>query len=258
MKLTVQLFENIPVRIVESESGLNFVASDVCAVLGLTNSRKACEQLDDDEKGVTLSDTLGGKQKTTVISESGLYHLIFKSRKPAAKRFRKWVTGEVLPTLRRSGVYVAGEGSGAAPGPVLDTGAAAAAGSREELEKKLESTARELAEARIAAEELRVWLGWAGELQRLRDGKRRPLLNERISADAAALLRARWGGNRQERQGLTRDGRSVVAAHILEDKGVLVAELLEGPVDSGPLGRLLVELAETEGRRALENGKGGE
>lgn len=82
-----------------------FVAADVCRVLELTNSRMACEGLDDDEKGVSTTDTLGGPQKMTIISESGLYSLIFKSRKPEAKTFRKWVTSEVLPTIRKTGGY---------------------------------------------------------------------------------------------------------------------------------------------------------
>lgn len=83
-----------------------FVAKDVCDVLGLINSRKALLSLDADEKGVTISDTLGGKQEMATINESGMYSLIFQSRKPEAKRFRKWVTSEVLPAIRRQGFYI--------------------------------------------------------------------------------------------------------------------------------------------------------
>ena len=87
-----------------------FVAADVCRVLGLVNSRRSVEKLDADEKGVSLSDTLGGKQKLTIISESGLYTLILRcddAIKPGtvAHRFRKWVTNEVLPQIRRTGAY---------------------------------------------------------------------------------------------------------------------------------------------------------
>ena len=82
-----------------------FVAADVCRVLELTNTSKACDTLEDDEKGVTNGDTLGGKQQLLIISESGLYSLIFKSRKPEAKAFRKWVTSEVLPSIRKTGGY---------------------------------------------------------------------------------------------------------------------------------------------------------
>lgn len=82
-----------------------FVAKDVCDVLGLANVSQALERLDDDEKGITTVYTLGGKQKAAVVYESGLYALIFTSRKEEAKTFRKWVTSEVLPSLRKAGVY---------------------------------------------------------------------------------------------------------------------------------------------------------
>lgn len=84
-----------------------FAAKDVCELLGLDNSRQAVSRLDDDEKGVINSDTLGGKQELTFVNESGMYALIFQSRKPQARAFRKWVTGEVLPSLRKYGYYVA-------------------------------------------------------------------------------------------------------------------------------------------------------
>ncbi len=84
-----------------------FAAKDVCSLLGLDNSRQAVSRLDDDEKGVINSDTLGGKQELTFVNESGMYALIFQSRKPQARAFRKWVTGEVLPSLRKYGYYVA-------------------------------------------------------------------------------------------------------------------------------------------------------
>lgn len=83
-----------------------FVAKDICDVLGLTNSRKATSKIDDEEKGVTITDTPGGEQKLTIVNESGLYSLIFQSRKPTAKVFKKWVTSEVLPSIRKYGYYV--------------------------------------------------------------------------------------------------------------------------------------------------------
>ena len=83
-----------------------FVAADVCKALDIENNRKATNRLDDDEKGVTLSDTLGGKQKLTVVNEAGLYSLVLGSRKPEAKAFKRWITHEVLPTIRRTGGYV--------------------------------------------------------------------------------------------------------------------------------------------------------
>ena len=94
------------VRIILIDDQPWFVAKDVCNILGLTNSREALRSLDDDEKGVSNADTLGGKQKVQIVNESGLYALIFKSRKPEAKKFRKWVTSEVLPAIRKHGAYI--------------------------------------------------------------------------------------------------------------------------------------------------------
>jgi len=82
-----------------------FVAVDVCAALHINNNRMALARLDEDEKGVSVMDTPGGPQKMSIINESGLYALILTSRKPEAKKFKKWVTSEVLRTLRKRGHY---------------------------------------------------------------------------------------------------------------------------------------------------------
>lgn len=102
-------FGDQPVRVMELDGQPWFVAADVCRVLDIANSRDAVAEFDDDEKGVATADTLGGKQKVLTVSESGLYTLIFKSRKPNAKAFRKWVTSEVLPAIRQQGRYEAAE-----------------------------------------------------------------------------------------------------------------------------------------------------
>ena len=86
-----------------------FVAADVCRALGLGNSSKAIMPLDDDEKGITISDTLGGKQEMTTINEPGLYSLILRSRKPEAKAFKRWITHEVIPAIRKTGGYIVGQ-----------------------------------------------------------------------------------------------------------------------------------------------------
>lgn len=83
-----------------------FVAKDVCEVLELGTTSKAIERLDDDEKGVNSIPTLGGKQGMSIISESGLYSLTLSSKKPQAKPFKRWVTHEVIPTIRKTGGYV--------------------------------------------------------------------------------------------------------------------------------------------------------
>ena len=98
-------FEQHAVRVVTRDGEPWFVAADVCAVLAVGNTSDAVRRLDDDEKGVDTIDTLGGRQEVGTINESGLYALILTSRKPEAKRFKKWVTGEVLPSIRRTGGY---------------------------------------------------------------------------------------------------------------------------------------------------------
>lgn len=97
----------IPVRVQLIHGEPWFVAADVCQVLGISNNRDAVTRLDDDERkdGVGITDTVGRRNYVTVVSESGLYSLIFQSRKPEARKFRKWVTGEVLPSIRRKGFY---------------------------------------------------------------------------------------------------------------------------------------------------------
>lgn len=97
---------NVRTRIINDESW--FVGKDVCNALGFANHKDALSRLDSDERdGVGITDPMGRSQEVTVINESGLYHLIFQSRKPEAKAFRKWVTNDVLPSIRRTGTYSA-------------------------------------------------------------------------------------------------------------------------------------------------------
>ncbi|MDY3372326.1 MAG: phage antirepressor [Terrisporobacter othiniensis] len=84
-----------------------FVGKDVATALGYSNTRKALiDHIDSEDKGVTKCDTLKGKQDMTVINESGLYSLILSSKLPNAKKFKRWVTSEVLPQIRRTGGYI--------------------------------------------------------------------------------------------------------------------------------------------------------
>lgn len=83
-----------------------FVAADVCRVLEIGNPSMAVERLDDDEKGISTIDTLGGKQRMTIINEPGLYTLVLSSRKPEAKAFKRWITHEVIPAIRKYGGYM--------------------------------------------------------------------------------------------------------------------------------------------------------
>lgn len=97
-------FDGVNIRIFTREDQPWFVASDVCQALGLTNPSVVIANLDDDERAKL---NLGRPGLTNIISESGLFSLVLSSRKPEAKRFRKWVTSEVLPAIRRNGNYQA-------------------------------------------------------------------------------------------------------------------------------------------------------
>lgn len=106
MSTALQLsFNGKNVRILGTNESPLFVTADVCKCIGISNARDAFAALDEDEKGVANTDTLGGIQKVTVVNESGLYSLIFKSRKQEAKEFKKWVTSEVLPAIRKTGSF---------------------------------------------------------------------------------------------------------------------------------------------------------
>lgn len=104
------VYSGAEVRTVKKDGAPWFVLKDVCGVLNLGTPSRVAERLDGDEVSLThLTDSLGRLQETTVISESGLYNVILRSDKPEAKPFRKWVTAEVLPAIRRSGGYIAGQ-----------------------------------------------------------------------------------------------------------------------------------------------------
>lgn len=108
--MSVIKFEGVKVRIVNINGEPWFVAKDICEALELTNSRMAIKALDEDERGVTLTYTLGGKQKVGAVSESGFYKLIVRSRKASTPgtlphRFSNWVFREVIPSIRKTGAY---------------------------------------------------------------------------------------------------------------------------------------------------------
>lgn len=105
-ELKVFNYQDNEVRTVEINGEPWFVLKDVCAVLGLSTPARVAERLDSDEVSQThLTDSLGREQETTIVSESGLYNVILRSDKPEAKPFRKWVTSEVLPSIRKTGGY---------------------------------------------------------------------------------------------------------------------------------------------------------
>lgn len=100
------IYDESPARVILDEAGEPWwIAKDICRILGISNYRDATSYLDDDEKGVGKTDTLGGAQEMATINESGLYTLLIRSNKPQARPFRRWVTHEVLPAIRKTGAY---------------------------------------------------------------------------------------------------------------------------------------------------------
>ncbi|WP_081988755.1 MULTISPECIES: BRO-N domain-containing protein [unclassified Sphingomonas] len=98
-------FEEEPVRVVMILGDPWFVASDLARALGYSHAPHMARVLHDDEKGVHIVDTPGGPQEMNIISESGMYAAVFKSRREEAERFRKWVTSVVLPSIRKTGSF---------------------------------------------------------------------------------------------------------------------------------------------------------
>jgi len=106
MNQLTKVFEGNEVRVVGTPEQPLFVLADVCKVLEIGNARQVRNRLDEDVITTDTLSTPGGPQVLTLINEDGLYDVILDSRKPQAKRFRKWVTGEVLPSIRKDGGYM--------------------------------------------------------------------------------------------------------------------------------------------------------
>ena len=110
MKSNIQIFKNEvfgEIRTCQVNNQIMFVGKDVATALGYSNVRDALSKhVDSEDKGVAKCDTLGGAQKITLINESGLYSLILSSKLPQAKAFKRWVTSEVLPQIRKTGGYI--------------------------------------------------------------------------------------------------------------------------------------------------------
>lgn len=97
--------DGMQLRVIVSDGNPIFVATDVAESLGYQSAKDMTRLLDDDEKGRHIVPTLGGNQEVNVVTEAGLYLCILKSRKPEAKRFKRWVTHDVLPSIRKTGGY---------------------------------------------------------------------------------------------------------------------------------------------------------
>ncbi len=99
-------YESQQIRLIQDEEGEPWwVMKDVCAILNISNYRDALNRLDADERGSVKVDTLGGPQEMSTVNEPGLYTLIIRSNKPDSKKFKRWITHEVLPSIRKTGKY---------------------------------------------------------------------------------------------------------------------------------------------------------
>ena len=147
MNEIVKVYKNSPIRIVEKDGEPWFVAKDVCNILEIKNNRDTLNKcLDEDERGVDIIYTPGGNQEMTIVSEAGLYSLILRSRKPEAKAFKRWVTHEVLPSIRKTGAYLS-------PGMSNEQVKALVATLEEEMYRRIQAENR-LAKLEAHAEEL--------------------------------------------------------------------------------------------------------
>lgn len=108
----LQIFENEKfgkIRAIEIENAPYFVAKDVCEILEIKNSRQALTRLDDDEKADVILNDGSQNRNMSIVNEYGLYSLVLSSRKSEAKEFKRWITHEVIPSIRKTGGYIAGE-----------------------------------------------------------------------------------------------------------------------------------------------------
>lgn len=147
-------YQGQQVRTVTDENGQAlFVLNDVCAVLGIANPRNVAGRLDPDMRGVRDMDTPGGRQTLAVVTEPGLYSVIMRSNSAGSAPFRRWVTAEVLPTIRRTGSY--------GTTPAL-SGQALIAAAVIEAQAMIEAQNRELEVVRPKADAFDEWLSAAG------------------------------------------------------------------------------------------------
>lgn len=171
------------VRVVLRDDEPWFVAADVCAALGISRTDDGVSRLDDDEKGTASVRTPGGAQSMTIINESGLYSLVLGSRKPEAKPFKKWVTSEVLPAIRKSGRYEVGEPLPAVVrSPRLEAQVGRMAGAIETMAGSVATLADGMS---VMRRQLDVTARYIGVLEQNQAGKRR--ITAEVAREACAM-----------------------------------------------------------------------
>lgn len=152
------------VRTLNIENEPWFVAADVCKALDIINSRDAVARLDDDEKNtVVLTDGIPGNPNKTVVNEPGLYTLVLGSRKPEAKAFKRWITHDVIPSIRKNGGYIAGQET-LSPEELMAKALLVAQKTIEEKNALLSRTSVELSAAKVENEIVRPKAGYFDEV----------------------------------------------------------------------------------------------
>lgn len=152
------------VRTLNIENEPWFVAADVCKALDIINSRDAVARLDDDEKNtVVLTDGIPGNPNKTVVNEPGLYTLVLGSRKPEAKAFKRWITHDVIPSIRKNGGYIAGQET-LSPEELMAKALLVAQKTIEEKNALLSRTSVELSAAKVENEIMRPKAGYFDEV----------------------------------------------------------------------------------------------
>lgn len=152
------------VRTLNIENEPWFVAADVCKALDIINSRDAVARLDDDERNtVVLTDGIPGNPNKTVVNEPGLYALVLGSRKPEAKAFKRWITHDVIPSIRKNGGYIAGQET-LSPEELMAKALLVAQKTIEEKDKLLSRTSVELSAAKVENEIMRPKAGYFDEV----------------------------------------------------------------------------------------------
>ena len=199
--LTPYLFEGREVRTLVGDDGEpRFVLADLCTVLGISNSRMVAARLDDDERGVSQADTPGGRQQVTVVTEAGMYSVIIRSDAPNAATFRRWVTHDVLPAIRRTGTYTTSAAAPALPASYAEAlrELATTVEQKEALAAKVEADAPKVnyVETYVADGDLRTFRSVAASLDVGEHELRQLLLDHGwIYCDTAS----RWSETRQEK-----------------------------------------------------------
>lgn len=194
-------FDGEQVRVVTVGGEPWFVLADLCKVLGLTNPAVVARRLDDDMKGISQIYTLGGNQSVTTVNEAGMYEVVIRSDKPEAAAFRRWITGTVLPEIRKTGSY--GAKLALTDDQIVHQALTILTAKTAELEAKVEADAPKVdyVDTFVADADLRLLRNVAKSLDMPEGFLRGDLLSRKwIYAEHTT----RWSDSKQEKETITR------------------------------------------------------